>query len=149
MDTKTEMRSAPRAATAADEALLSDVEIEAAKKVAREEVKAEHKARAKKALVAKYKLEAEAELDPAEATRPITLDLASHQPSIMLDGVIYWHGNTYQVKKSVYEALVEVQSRGWDHEESLRKNENNGRRPRRPTLSNDNVGASAAQLLRA
>ncbi|MDE2000910.1 MAG: hypothetical protein KGI52_18515, partial [Burkholderiales bacterium] len=118
MDDKTTFKKAVPAVTAADEALLTKDEIEAARRVAGEEVKAEHKKRAKNKLIEKFKQEAEAALNPEEATRPITLDLADHQPNLMVDGVIYWHGQTYNVKKGLYETLVEMQSRGWDHDET-------------------------------
>ena len=132
-----------------DTSILNATEIEAAKKVAKEEVLAEQKAKAKKALVAQFKQEEIERLNPDEAQRTITLDLAPHQETISLDGTIYFHGSTYTVPKSTYDVMLEVQSRGWDHEESLAKSENAGRRQRRPKLDLNNMNASANQLLRA
>lgn len=134
---------------APDNGVLNTTEVEAAKRIAREEVLAEKKAEAKKALVAQFKQEEIERLNPDEAMRTITLDLAPHQETISLDGTIYFHGSTYTVPKSVFDVMLEVQSRGWDHEESLHESENVGRRQRRPKLSLDNVNASANQLLRA
>lgn len=56
---------------------------------------------------------------PEEQIEYVFLDLAGHTEYIMLDGVRFFHGQTYEVTKSVADSMREVVARGWDHEDEV------------------------------
>ena len=49
----------------------------------------------------------------------ITLDLAPHSDRIVIDNVIYMHGQTFTVGKRLFDTLREIQARGWGHQEEI------------------------------
>lgn len=49
----------------------------------------------------------------------VTLDLAEHSDRIVLNGVIYLHGQTYKVPRHVADTMREIQSRGHNHQNEL------------------------------
>jgi len=56
---------------------------------------------------------------PDEQLEYIMLDLAGHSEYIMLDGVRYFHGTTYEVTRSVGATMREIIARGWQHEQEI------------------------------
>jgi hypothetical protein len=80
----------------------------------------------------------EAELvdKPEEQLEYILLDMAGHAPYIMLDGVQFFHGQTYEVTRSVANTMREIVARGWKHEDEIGgANRDLYRRPRNTTMS--------------
>jgi|SRR5215468_549507 len=53
---------------------------------------------------------------PDDRLEFITLDLAGHTEFLLIDGVKYSHGETYEVDHRRACTMREMQSRGWDHE---------------------------------
>lgn len=54
--------------------------------------------------------------DPTQTVREIMLDLAPHSDRIMIDGIVYFHGQRYQVSEPLYCTLKDIMARGWEHE---------------------------------
>jgi len=71
----------------------------------------------------------------------ITLDLAPHQPDIRLDGVVYYHGMTYKVKRRVADTMREIAARGWKHQDEIdgKSMAQHYQRPRNEMLSGGEV----------
>lgn len=87
---------------------------------------------------------------PNEEMKYITLDMAGHSDRIMLDGVVYFHGQTYAVPKSTFDTMAEVVSRGWQHEDEVGgANRDVYRRPRNLTLRKGMEGVTSSNLLRS
>lgn len=51
--------------------------------------------------------------------REIVIDLAPHSDRIMVDGVIFFHGQRYSVSAQLYPTLKEIMARGWEHEQEV------------------------------
>lgn len=85
---------------------------------------------------------------PNEEMKYISLDMAGHSDRIMIDGVVYFHGQTYEVPKRLYDVLKEVVGRGWEHEDEIGgANRDVYRRPRSTALQPGMAGLSASQIL--
>ena len=50
---------------------------------------------------------------------PITIHLAEYCDRIVLDGVIYLHGRTYQVSRAAYETMTDQMGLTWRHQAEL------------------------------
>lgn len=73
---------------------------------------------------------------PMEQLEYIQLDLAGHSNKIMLDGVQFFHGQIYEVTKSVADTMREIVARGWNHEREIGgANRDHYRAPRNTTFS--------------
>jgi hypothetical protein len=48
----------------------------------------------------------------------LTVNLAPHASEIRIDGVIYFHGYTYEVKDAQLQTFYEIMHRTWQHERS-------------------------------
>lgn len=82
---------------------------------------ASHVAKTKKtsteeALLHAYIKEEERSNKPEEELVDITLDLPEHAPFIRLDNRVWFHGVLYEVEMSVYQTMMDVQARMWEHE---------------------------------
>ena len=88
---------------------------------AKEEVDKERRLAAEMAFIEqeKARLKKELNLDPNEEERDVLIDLPGHSLDIKLDGQMYTHGHTYQVRKSVYDTIVDVMARAWKHEDMV------------------------------
>jgi len=64
---------------------------------------------------------AEREFDPKPEyeMRDIVIDVAEHTEYIRIDGKQYYYGQRYRVPKPVYDQLVEIIARGWQHEREI------------------------------
>lgn len=135
--------------TLIDPTLLSDAEKAELRAKARERVDRERKEASMDAFLA-------AEIDaarraglPQEEMKFIALDMAGHSDRIMLDGIIYFHGQTYEVPKHTYDVLREVVARGWEHEDEIGgANRDMYRRPRTTALTRGMENLAASQILR-
>ena len=68
----------------------------------------------------------------------ITLDLAPHQPYLMIDGTMYFHGVIYEVTQNQAASMIEMQYRGWEHDNEIhgrRRRADLARRPANTRLS--------------
>lgn len=85
---------------------------------------------------------------PAEEMKYITLDMAGHSDRIMIDGTIYFHGQTYEVPKKLYDVLQDIISRGWEHEHEIGgANREFYRRPRSTSLRPGMENVATSQLM--
>lgn len=85
---------------------------------------------------------------PSQEMKYISLDLAGHSDRIMLDGTVYFHGQTYEVPKSTYDVLREVVSRGWQHEDEIGgANSDVYRRPRATSIGMQHANTDASQIM--
>lgn len=84
---------------------------------------------------------------PDEEMKYITLDMAGHSDRIMVDGVIYFHGQTYEVPKRLYDVLQDIVSRGWEHENEVGgANRDFYRQPRSTALRPGMENVATSQL---
>lgn len=49
----------------------------------------------------------------------ITLDLAEHSERLVLDGVAYYHGQTYRVTRAKADTMRDIIARGWRHQDEI------------------------------
>lgn len=96
------------------------LEIEEQKKVLRDKMLAEERARLR------------ATVDPSEETRSILIDLAEYADRIVVDGVIYFHGQTYVVPKRKFDVLAEAMFRTQQHEHEVSGKTRQQFKPRPP-----------------
>jgi hypothetical protein len=130
-----------------DPSILTAEEKAALRAKALERVAKEHKDAVMDAYLADEIKKARRAHQPSEELKYITLDMAGHAQYISLDGMSYWHGQTYEVPKRVYDTLAEIVSRGWDHEDEIGgANRDQYRRPRHVTLRPGMEHASSTQL---
>lgn len=69
------------------------------------------------------RLEIEQHPEIEEERREIRIDLAAYADKVLLDGRAYFHGELYDVTKSVYDVLRECESRTARHDEEIHGNE--------------------------
>lgn len=132
-----------------DPSLLSDEEKKELRVAAKKRIGEERKAAAQDAYLEQVLDEERRAGIPNEEERYITLDMAGHSDRIMLDGVVYFHGQTYLVRKSTYDVMAETVARGWDHEDEIGgANRDQYRRPRNTVLRPGQERVTTSQLLR-
>lgn len=108
--------------SAAPHPLLSAEEIEEIRAQARTTVLDEQKKAARDAMLAEALADArrEAGMSTGDSAKDeivdCTLDLAEHSDRITLNGMAYWHGQTYPVPRHVADTLRDIQFRGWAHQ---------------------------------
>lgn len=130
-----------------DPTLLSEEVKQQLRIKARERVNQERQEAAMDAFLAKEVALARHAHMPQEELKYISLDMAGHADRIMLDGVIYFHGQTYEVPKRIYDVLREVVGRGWDHEDEIGgANRDLYRRPRSTALLPGMETVAASQI---
>jgi len=56
---------------------------------------------------------------PDEMVEPLLIDVASYVPFLMIDGVQFFHGYTYQVTRGLRAVLMEQMQRSWEHQDEL------------------------------
>lgn len=61
----------------------------------------------------------EHEDDPVYEKRSVLIDVAPSTDAILIDGTTYHHGRIYEVTAPVYETLLEIIARSWDHENEI------------------------------
>lgn len=130
------------------EGVLDAQDVAEVRKEAVEALKAKHRKQARKDLLAKAtaELEREAALAAQRGTArgdmvDLTIDLAPYTPDIKLDGVSYPHGKAVRVPRKVYNTLIEIQQRTWQHEGTLHGASD---RPYRRTLAERGLTANKA-----
>jgi len=136
-----------------DLALLSPEELAALEKEAVEEATEEHKERIKLRLKTTFKNAKRDELrrvaGEEEELRTLLLDLAPHAERVVLDGTVYFHGQTYTVTDAVYRTLIEIVARGWEHEHEVgNANQKAYRAPRHIVIGPNQANVAASHLMR-
>ena len=127
---------------------LAEIEAEAEK-----EATASHRAKARKRLIEAHKAAVLKRLNPAveeeEDFRDILIDLAPHADRIILDGTMYMHGLHYTVSRAVYDTMKDIMARTWEHEDDTgHANRTHYRKPREVRIGPQNLGQSAASIMR-
>lgn len=97
-------------------ALFTDKELEQIKKEARQAELDAQKKVAKEHLLDGFRRDIRQEIDPTEELRTVQIDLAEYTDRLVLDGVTYFHGQSYQVPKRVFDVMNEVMRRTQEHE---------------------------------
>lgn len=100
-------------------ALFTDKELAAIKAEALAAEREAQKKQAKEQLLEGFRREARQQIDPTEEIRTVTIDLAEYADRVMLDGVVYFHGQTYQLPKRVFDVVNEVMRRAQEHEHEI------------------------------
>ena len=125
IDLDAAMLAEVEAAPVAGHAILSDDEVAAAKKEARDAIEKERKAAATKALIADEKLRLQREEglvsgDPVkDEIVTITVDLPEYSNSITINMEPFWHGHTYSVPRHVANSMKEQMQRAWIHQDEI------------------------------
>lgn len=109
----------------ANHAILSDAEVAAAKKEARDAIEKERKAVATKTLIADEKLRLQREEglvsgDPIKDEMVnMTVDLPGFAGSVNVNMEPFWHGHTYTVPRHVANSIKEQMQRAWNHQQEI------------------------------
>lgn len=96
--------------------ILSPEEKEVIRKRAKEHVAEARRKATEEALLHAYIKEEERGDKPQEELVDITLELPDHAPFLRLDNRVWFHGVTYEVEMSVYQTMMDMQARMWEHE---------------------------------
>jgi hypothetical protein len=133
-----------------DHSLISEERREELRLEAQQKIDAERVKSAEDDYLKKAELELRRAHDPDEEMIEITLDLAEHSDRITIDGVMYFHGYTYKVPLNTYRTILEIQSRGWDHQAIVDgKNVNSYRKAHNLRISPVHGTVNTSQLQRA
>jgi hypothetical protein len=129
--------------------ILSDEELQELREEARTTVLAELSKSARDEYLKRMIKEARSAHIPDEEIFQVQIEVAPWSPGMMIDGVQYFHGYTYQVPKSVACVLFEQMWRTWEHQDQLdgRKRAEAYRRPRNIHIGPHNINASNSSLL--
>ena len=111
---------------------------------AKAELLAEQTALAEKQFKAAAKKRLKAEMQAANGMKedelvPVTIDLAPHADKIVIDGVAYYHGMTYNFAPAAVNTINEIMFRTWQHEAEIsdRRNRSNAyKHPQAPVIRN-------------
>ena len=99
--------------------LLSPVEREELEKAAADAVAEEMKQDARDAYYAKAKDGMRRRNTPSDRYEKLMINAAPYVPFIMLDGVQFYHGYTYEVTASQAAVLREQMERSWRHQDEI------------------------------
>ena len=134
-----------------DVSIVDEARIKELRTKAKNKVEAERKAAAEAQLLEQFTLEERQAGGLEEEMVTIYLDFAPYCDRAMLDGVIYFNGQTKTVRASVADVLNEMMSMTWKHQSEIDgKSENFYRRSRsqRVTQTPDG-GLAVSNILRA
>ena len=122
--------------------LLSPEEIAAIKKEARASLLEEMKQDARDEYFSKELKKLRREQIPAEQIVSVSLDLAPFLPHVALDGLMFFHGYTYDVPRSQAIVLYEQMQRSWMHQDEIegRSRFNSYRRPQQLRIGPNDMG---------
>lgn len=142
------MKKIPKALTdRLDFAGLTDEEKAEIKERAIAQVQKERKAREEESYMVVALDEARRSLIPEEALVDVFVDLPGHAVRILIDGVEYIHGYTYEVGIQKAATMVDIMQRAWDHEDEVGgANRNFYRRPMNQRLDRRHSNITTRQL---
>lgn len=105
--------------------VLSEAEVAAAVAEARERVRKDAVAAAKKKIIDDevLRLQREEGMHTGDGVKdevvPIYIDLAEHSDRLLVNMQPYYHGHTYNVPRHVANSLREQMARGWNHQDDI------------------------------
>lgn len=102
-----------------DEDLLSDAEIEALRVEAKKKVLEDRKKAAQQKVLAAMLREENERIDPSDEIVLYTIDIPGYAKSVRLDGIEYFHGQTYKFTTRKLSSILEVVQGAWRHERSI------------------------------
>lgn len=127
---------------------LTDLENEVVLEV-QADMRDEARERVRDRLKMQKRLEIQRRLDPNEEMHYFTCDLAPFADRIIIDGVVYMHGSTYELPSKQFKSMSEIAARTWEHEAEIgNANSQFYRKPRNVQLGPKEQGLSASQILR-
>ena len=141
------MAKAPRKIRA-DITALTDEEIAKVKAEARAQVEAEIKRQQMEALLSDEKDSLYRRIDPDEELVPLRIDLPPFADRLTLDGVIYLHGWTGELPKSVYLSVQDAVARSWTHQVEIEGHAKEYRRARGLQVRAGDEAVGARSLMR-
>lgn len=131
-----------------DTSILDKETIDKLRLKAKNKVEAERKAAAEAKLLEQFTLEERQQGGLEEEMVTVYLDFAPYCDRAMLDGVIYFNGQTKTVRSSVADVLNEMMSMTWKHQSEIDgKSENFYRKSRSQRVTAD--GGVISNILRA
>jgi hypothetical protein len=135
---------------------LSDKEKEEIRERALQQVMKERKAREEEAFfqaaLDKARLDTDTDMEPTQRAKlqreEVFVDLPGHAVHIMLDGVEYLHGFTYNVDSLQAQTMREIIQRAWNHEEEVGgANRHWYQKPRNTRLTRHSQRLTTTQIL--
>lgn len=151
---KHERRSVASALSEIDKRLDADDLLDAEtrdqiKQKAREHVAKKRRDEAEAKLLAQEIRREEIAYNPLEQYEDVEIDLAPYAPFISLDGVMYFHGMTYNVAYSVARTIDDISARTWEHDNEIhgrRRRADITRKPRMLTIQPGQEGVPVSAL---
>lgn len=134
-----------------DISIVPEKKIEELRAKAKAKVEKDRQAAAEAQLMAQFELEERQQGGLEEEMVDVTIDLAPYSDRIVLDGVVYFQGQTKTVRASVAEVITEIQGRTWEHQAQIDgKSENFYRKERGQRVVPSGDGAAVvSNILRA
>lgn len=112
-------------------AVLTEAELEAIEKQARNEIEAEAKKKAKALALEAAKMRLRQQSGLNEESEQVFVDVAPYADRITIDGVVYLQTGTYTVRRGVAATMYEIMAKTWNHQAEIDgKSENFYRRSR-------------------
>lgn len=147
-DDKKKATTGPQAKTIVDISIVDPKRMEELRALAKTKVDKERKTAAEAQLLEQFTKEERQSGGLDEEMVSIFLDFAPYCDRAMLDGVIYFNGQTKTVRASVADVLNEMMQRTWQHQSEIDgKSENFYRRSRSQRVAAD--GGVTSHILRA
>ena len=106
----------PQPKKTVDTSILSDEQREKIRARAKAKVEKERMLEAEAKLLEQFEAEERQVVGVDEQTEDVFIDLAPYADRIMLDGVIYFQGQTKTVRTSVADVIREICEKTWEHQ---------------------------------
>jgi hypothetical protein len=127
---------------------LTEEEKEEIRERAYAQVMKERKARAEEAFMQQAIDEARSADEPALQMEDIFIDLPGHAVRLLIDGIEYLHGFTYNVNSLQSASMRDIMQRCWNHEDEVGgANREWYKRPRNTQLTRRHQGMTTRQIL--
>ena len=142
-------RKLPRAfAERLENTSLTEDEKEEIRQRAFEQVEKERKARAEEAFMQQALDDARRADEPTLQMEDVFIDLPGHAVRILIDGIEYLHGFTYNVNSLQSASMRDIMQRCWNHEDEVGgANREWYKRPRNINLNRRNSNLTTRQIL--
>ena len=132
-----------------DTSLFTQDELNKIAAEAEADVKAERKEETRAELLKRHKVLAKRQVDPNEELISVQIDVPGFADRIVLDGYPYFHGQTVDVPRRVYNTLVDIMQSAHRHEASTgNANRDQYRKPREVRINPLQANVPASSLMR-
>jgi hypothetical protein len=127
---------------------LTEDEKQSIRERAFEQIAKEKKARAEEAYFDAALKDAKKADEPTLQMEDVFIDLPGHAVRLLIDGVEYLHGFTYEVNSLQAQTMREMVQRAWDHEDEIGgANRNFYNKPRNLNLTRRSQNITTSRLM--